>query len=209
MCFNPTGSLLAWCNGQEVKIAELRDGEWAHKCRIPVARASFMAFSPKGSVLATWEVFSTKAGQAAQPNLTLWNPETGDRLGGFVSKKAAAWCLQWSKDESLCCVKSPNNEVHFYRNNDFDKVDGRLSIAKLDSFSLSPNSERVNPVVCFVPGQKGGPGFGKLFLYPNLNSEKDVIANKSFFQSDKMDVEWSGDGKMALLITQSEVRYWI
>ena len=39
-------------------------------------------------------------------------------------------------------------------------------------------------VVCFVPGQKGGPGFGKLYNYPSFNAEKDVAANKSFFNAD-------------------------
>ena len=49
------------------------------------------------------------------------------------------------------------------------------------------------------------PGFAKLFTHPNFHPEKDVIATKSFFQSDKMEVEWSYDGRMALLLTQSEV----
>ena len=38
-------------------------------------------------------------------------------------------------------------------------------------------------VVCFVPGQKGGPGFGKMYNYPSFNAEKDVAANKSFFNA--------------------------
>jgi len=56
-----------------------------------------------------------------------------------------------------------------------------------------------------VPGQKGGPGFGKLYAFPNFHPEKDVVASKSFFQADRMETEWSHDGKMALLLTQSEV----
>ena len=91
---------------------------------------------------------------------------------------------QWTEDESLCFMRSPNNEVVVYKKGDYANVDKRLSIAKMDSFSASPNGTKAYPVVCFIPGQKGGPGFGKMFVYPNFNAEKDVVANKSFFQSD-------------------------
>jgi translation initiation factor 2A len=126
-------------------------------------------------------------------------------IASFVSKKASIWLPQWNKAESLCCLRGPNNEANFYANNDFSKVEGRLSIAKLESFSLSPGNPSATHIVCFIPGQKGGPSFGKLFAYPNFNPERDVIANKSFFQADNMTAEWSCDGKMVLLITQSEV----
>ena len=60
-------------------------------------------------------------------------------------------------------------------------------------------------MACFVPGQKGGPGFGKIFTYPNFHPERDVVAPKSFFQSDRMEVVWSTCGRMCLMLTQSEV----
>jgi uncharacterized protein with WD repeat len=62
------------------------------------------------------------------------------------------------------------------------------------SFSMSPSgttSEHIHHVVAFVPGLKGGPAFGKLFAHPRFNPDKEVIANKSFFNVDKMDAEWS------------------
>ncbi len=98
-----------------------------------------------------------------------------------------------------------NVDVSFFRDNDFSTVDKRLSLPKMDSFSLSPGNAKNFHVACFVPGQKGGPGFGKIFTYPNFHPEKDVVASKSFFQSDRMDVEWSSCGRMALMLTQSEV----
>ena len=64
----------------------------------------------------------------------------------------------------------------------------------MSSFSMSPHgtaSEQIHHVVAFVPGQKGGPAFGKLFAHPRFNPDKDVLANKSFFNIDKMDAEWS------------------
>jgi len=50
---------------------------------------------------------------------------------------------------------------------------------------------QIHHVVSFVPAQKGGPAFGKLFAHPRFNPDKDVIASKSFFNVDKMDAEWS------------------
>ena len=114
---------------------------------------------------------------------------SGQHIAGFTQKKASGWQPQWTKDEALCYLRSPNNEIVVYKDGDFSAVNKRLSIAKLESFSASPGgnlggANKVYPVVCFVPGQKGGPGFGKLYNYPSFNAEKDVAANKSFFNAD-------------------------
>ena len=57
-------------------------------------------------------------------------------------------------------------------------------MAKLDTFSVSPSAKGPSyPLVIFVPGQKGGPGFGKLFCYPAVKKpDQDFKANKSFMQ---------------------------
>jgi translation initiation factor 2A len=204
MAFSRDGALFAWSNGETVEVCAA-DKAFSPVCSLPASRVSFLSFSPSGTVLSTWEVFAIKAGQDAKPNLNLWEAKTGKHLAAFVAKKNAWWQPQWSGDEALCMIRTPNNEIAVYKDANFETVDKRLSLAKMDSFSLSPNGAKVYPVVCFVPGQKGGPGFGKLYNYPNFNAEKDVVANKSFFQSDRMDVEWSHDGHMALLLTQSEV----
>jgi hypothetical protein len=39
--------------------------------------------------------------------------------------------------------------------------------------------------------QKGGPALAKLFAHPRFNPEKETIVNKSFFNVDKLDTEWS------------------
>ncbi len=206
MAFSPDGDVFAWSDGGEVKVAHFENGRWALRHTLDHARVSFLAFSPLGRVLATWDVLSTKKGEEAPHNLRLWDPKTGAKVGSFTQKKASGWCPQWSGDESVCCVRSANNEAHFYKDNDFATVDKRLSLPKMDSFSLSPGHSNNCHVACFVPGQKGGPGFGKVYTHPNFHPEKDVVASKSFFQSDKMDVEWSSCGRMCLMLTQSEVR---
>ena len=98
----------------------------------------------------------------------------------------------------LCCYRSPNNEVVFHEANNFGEIKARLSLAKLDSFYLAPKGDRntLGRICCYLPGQKGGPGFGKLFAYPLFNPEKDVIATKSFMTADRMEAKWSFDGTL-------------
>ena len=58
----------------------------------------------------------------------------------------------------------------------------------------------------YVPGQKGGPGFCKLFVSPKFNAESDAVAVKSFMNADRMEAKWSGvDGKSVLILAQAEV----
>ncbi len=201
--FSPSGDLLAWSTGQEVKLSQWQGDSWHVKSTLEHSRVSFMGFSPRGSVLATWELFATRAGQRPTPNMHLWDAATGEKIASFVQKKSAGWCPQWSADEEICCLRGQNNEAFFYRSNNFSQVEARLSLPKLESFTMSPGS--TCHVVCFIPGQKGGPGFAKLYKYPNFHTEKDVLATKSFFQADRLEAEWSSDGRHVLLLTQAEV----
>ena len=57
-----------------------------------------------------------------------------------------------------------------------------------------------NHVVAFVPGQKGAPGFAKMFAFPSFNTEKDVIAYKSFMLADRMEAQWSQNSQNVLLL---------
>ena len=98
----------------------------------------------------------------------------------------------------LCCWRSPNNEVIFYEANNFSEIKARLSLPKLDSFYLSPRGDINTPgrIACYLPGQKGGPGFAKIFAYPNFHPEKNVVATKSFMTADRMEAKWSSDGML-------------
>ena len=80
----------------------------------------------------------------------------------FISRKSEGWQPRWSEDEEIIAVKTPNNEVAFYKGHQFENPDKRLSVAKMDSYSLSSNGKHV---VVFVPGQKGAPGFAKVTTY--------------------------------------------
>ena len=84
----------------------------------------------------------------------------------------------------------------FYEANNFSEIKARLSLPKLDSFYLAPRGDINTPgrIACYLPGQKGGPGFAKVFAYPAFHPEKNVIATKSFMTADRMEAKWSSDG---------------
>lgn len=121
MSFSPMGNLFAYSTGDEVKVLECpAQGKWSLKHKLDQSRVSFLTFSPAGSLLATWEVFNSKT--TSENNLHLWDCETGAKVASFVQKKANFWKPQWSKDEKICAIRSPNNEVHFYKDNNFKEV---------------------------------------------------------------------------------------
>lgn len=159
-----------------------------------------MEWSPKGTYLSTWEVFAVRDGKQ-EPNSKIWSNE-GQLQASFVQRKSDGWAPRWANNEETVAIRTPNNEVAFYKPNNFENVEKKLSLAKMDSFSVSPSG---NHVAAFVPGQKGAPGFTKLFAYPGFNPEKDVIAYKSFMLADKMEAKWSSNSQNVLLLMQSEV----
>lgn len=56
-------------------------------------------------------------------------------------------------------------------------------------------------VVTYVPGSKGAPSFCRMYQYPNFE-ENQVIANKSFYQADTVDLKWNSIGTAVLILTQ-------
>jgi hypothetical protein len=59
MAFSPDGQAFAWCNGEALIMARLEaaTGRWTIKWRSEEAkRTAFIAFSPKSTFLASWEV---------------------------------------------------------------------------------------------------------------------------------------------------------
>jgi len=197
ICFNHTGTHFAWSDGQCVKILDLQQNTTVE---LDVQRTQFLEWSPKDNYLATWEVFAVREGKQ-DPNLRIWDMK-GDLKASFVSRKSEGWAPRWSNTEEYVAVQTLNREVAYYKNQDFTTAEKKLSLAKMDSYSVSPNG---NHVVAFVPGQKGAPGFAKMFCFPSFNPEKDVIAYKSFMLADRMEAQWSQNSQNVLLLMVSEV----
>jgi len=197
ICFNHSGTHFAWSDGKSVKILDLQNNTTVE---IDVQRTQFMQWSPKDTFLATYEVFAVRDGKQ-EPNMRLWDM-SGNLKASFVQRKTDGWSPRFSNTEEYVAIKTMNNEVAYYKNLDFQSAEKKLSLAKMDSFSVSPNG---NHVVAFVPGQKGAPGFAKMFAYPSFHPEKDVIAYKSFMLADRMEAKWSKNSQNVLLLMISEV----
>lgn len=91
----------------------------------------------------------------------------------------------------------------FYENGCFEGSVNKCSPGKIAGFSLAPGGAP-HHVLCYLPGQSGQPGFGRLFQYPKFEPTQ-VLASKSFFQADWVDMYWNKTGTGALLMTNTEI----
>ncbi|XP_046588004.1 eukaryotic translation initiation factor 2A [Neodiprion lecontei] len=201
MAFSPEGRYYVWTNGVSLKIAATEN--WQIVAEIKRPKISAIDFSPKGTYLATWEPFIiSQANPQGCPNLCIWKSENGELVKDFIHKKQMDWELQWSSDERICGMLV-NSTVNFYEDADFSKVVNRINMAKVAKFSVATGNPPYH-ILCNMPGSSGQPSFGRLFQYPKFEASQS-LANKSFFQSDRVDIYWNKRGTSALLMTSTEV----
>ena len=105
--------------------------------------------------------------------------------------------MQWSHDEAIFSLMV-NSEIQFYEKAAPNSIANRIRIENLSSFSMSPVSKCV---AVHAIGKKGQPSTIRLFQYPNLTN---VIANKSFFNADKVEFKWNKSGFYLLLLCSTE-----
>jgi len=203
MAWSRNGKCLAWSNMGSIQIVTEKEGKFIAQHSIPQTKVYSLSWSPEGKLLATWEQYATTAGQQPQPNLHLWDSNTGALVKSFFQKKQKNWCPMWSLDDVICS-RMVNNEVQFYENSNFDAIAHKIHLAKVSDFSMSPVTSKQTHIVTYVPGAKGAPSFTRLYQYPNFD-DNQVLANKSFFQADSVDFKWNNTGTTVLLLTQSEV----
>jgi len=203
--WNKAGTGLAWSNMTSVSVAvrEAKTDKWVVRHQLPQPKVACLSWSPGGTHLATWEQYAVIQGQQPQPNLHLWNTETGEKVKSFFQKKMSGWCPQWSSDEKICS-RIVNNEVQFYEDNSFQAIKHKIHMSKVSNYSMAHGSSKSLHVVTYVPGAKGAPCFTKMYQYPNFD-DNQVIANKSFFQADSVEYKWNNQGSTVLLLTQSDV----
>lgn len=200
--FSKDGTLFGWCNGQTVSVVKTSDGSTVSTLDLP--KTSLLDFSPLGRVLVTWQLYTKSQDvQQGDANLQLWDVHSGQLIKGLYQKKVESWCPSWSEDESIC-VRSVNNELHFYENNDFNTIANKLHMQKVSDFVLSPGGQP-SKVAVYVPGSKGAPSFVRLYQYPVLSGPTAALANKSFFKSDKVQMQWNRKATAVLVMASTEV----
>ncbi|XP_012262464.2 eukaryotic translation initiation factor 2A [Athalia rosae] len=201
MLFSPEGRYFAWVNGISLTIALTKT--WQIVAEIKRPKISSINFSPNGTYISTWEPFIvSKTNPQGTPNLCIWKSENGDLVKEFVHRKQTDWEPQWSSDENICGMLV-NSHVLFYENADFSKVLHRINLGTVAKFSIAPGNPPYH-ILCNMPGSAGQPSFARLFQYPKFETGQS-LANKSFFQSDRVDIYWNNRGTNVLLMTSTEV----
>ncbi|XP_072247916.1 eukaryotic translation initiation factor 2A [Leuresthes tenuis] len=200
--FSRDGTLFAWCNGHSVSVVRSKDGSVVSTLDLP--KTALLELSPLNNILVTWQPYTkTQDSPQGEPNLQLWEALSGHLIKALYQKKVDSWCPSWSEDEKIC-VRSVNNELHFYENNDFNSIANKLHMQKVSDFALSPGAAP-SKVAVYVPGTKGAPSFVRLYQYPVLGGPTSALANKSFFKADKVSMQWNRKASAVLVTASTEV----
>jgi len=202
--FSPDGRYLAWANGTIVQISTT--DTWKVIATLPRPKAFYLKFSPNGTYLMSWEIFTTSTSNPnGSPNLYLYKIDSGEEAFSTIQKRQIDWEPHWSTDESIIAMMI-GGEVLFYElngPNGLSKPAKRLGGGRNGGVSLSPGNGPPH-IGFYVPGVKGQPSMCKLYKYPNVDALQP-IASKSFFQADKVDMIWNSKGNGMLLMTSTDV----
>ncbi|EDO39938.1 predicted protein [Nematostella vectensis] len=202
MAFSLDGSLFSWCNGECVNIINTLTGVLVHQ--LPKTKTACLSFSPRGNYLSTWEPFTTsKDNPNGSKNLEIWDIKSGQAIVAFYQKKRDTWQPRWTDDEEVC-ARSVSNEVHCFHGGDFSNIASKLRLQGVGSFEIS-HGKAPYTIAAYVPGTKGAPSAVRLFQHPDFDNPGSVLANKSFFKADKVDIKWNKKGTSALVLTSVEV----
>jgi len=84
---------------------------------LPVAKIVELAFSPQGTLLATWQRPVSEPGKEPADNLHVWRVSDGQQVLSVFQRAQNGWTPQWTDDESLM-ARLVTNEVHVYNGQD-------------------------------------------------------------------------------------------
>lgn len=185
-----------------MKVVKCTDGSEVMTLDLP--KTALLEFSPQSNILVTWQPYAkTAQSPQGEPNLQMFHLQTGELLKALFQKKVELWCPSWSDDEKLS-LRSVNNELHFYENNDFNTIAKKLHMQKVSDYALSPGPQPCK-VAVYVPGSKGAPSFVRLYQYPVLEDSTAALANKSFFKADKVTLLWNQKASAVLVTASTDV----
>ena len=126
MAFSRDGNRFAWANGSALRMVTWHDDTQSWKEFVigeRLERTTFIQFSPRGNILATWEVYAKREGVKPEDlhNLRLWCSVSGKLLHATTQRKAEGWCPQWTEDEVISeqYILVDSNPVRLTRENLF------------------------------------------------------------------------------------------
>ncbi|TGZ80227.1 translation initiation factor eIF-2A [Ascodesmis nigricans] len=198
--YSPDGRWFAWASPESVKVADPTTGQVV--TTLPVENVHELGFSPRGSYVITWQRPGKNEDGSGYKNLIVWKTESAERVVAFVQKNQSGWNLQYTEDEKYC-ARVVTNEVQFFESSKMETVIRRINLKDVSDFALSPKASEDNLIVAaLVPERKGQPAMVKIF---KVEAEKQtVLTNKSFYKSDRVQLNWNARGTALLVFTQTD-----
>lgn len=180
---------------------------WTLVSSLPRPRTLDIQFSPLGTYIVTFELFTTnKDNPEGSPNFYVYKTATGEEVYSSVQKKNTDdWKPNWSKDESIFALMMGGEAFFFETNSDdgFTKAAHKIGGARNGMLSIAGPGKTPN-VAFYVPGVKGAPSTCKIFRYPALQANETIVA-RSFFQADRIELMWNKRGTSLILLTSTDV----
>lgn len=149
---------------------------------------------------------ATKDGSEPLPNVFVYRISTGEQVFSVLNKRNAEETQSsWSSDEKLF-VTLVGGEALFYEPDGEDGFTKPIRrIGGLRGGELSVAGAGANPhISLYVPGTKGAPSVCKIHRYPALDPNQ-IVASKSFFQADRIEMHWNKRASGLLLMTIMDV----
>lgn len=101
---------------------------------VPRKKAYIIKFSPKETYMIVYEIFTSNKENSDNPNLFIYETESGEEKASFVMKRHSEWEPFFAQDESFFAIML-NGDVCFFEN--FTKTQLKLT-GKVGCFSVSP-----------------------------------------------------------------------
>ncbi|KAF8382037.1 eif-2A, partial [Pristionchus pacificus] len=197
-----TGRFFAYCDSVKTCVIEASTGRVILSAELK--RTAELMFSPKDSFFLTWEPYTTynnKDGEkkSPDPNLRIWNMQTGEHITTLVAQKQSQWRPQFSDDETIA-VRLVGSELLVHKNSLFEKYDNKLVLPKMEGFALSPGQNL--SVAVYIAAHGGKPAVVQV---RRLDKEFSIVVNKTFFKSDSAKFNWNIKGTALLILSAVDV----
>uniref|UniRef100_A0A8R1HUK1 Eukaryotic translation initiation factor 2A n=1 Tax=Caenorhabditis japonica TaxID=281687 RepID=A0A8R1HUK1_CAEJA len=201
--YSNNGQLFAYCDNQVTRVFEIATNKEILCVNLKRTRKLF--FSPKDNFLFTfepWVIYGAKTdpNQKPAPNVRIYNLTDGRLITTLSSPKESSWEPQFNADESLA-ARMVGSEIFFYTDMSFDRYDHKLMEKGATNFSLSPGSGP-NHVAVYVPAIGSAPARVRVH---RVSKSFPVVANRTFYKSDKATITWNQKGNALLILASVDV----
>ncbi|VDN33019.1 unnamed protein product, partial [Gongylonema pulchrum] len=111
-----------------------------------------------------------------------------------------SWKIQWTDDE-VYSVRLVGSEILVHKYNSYQKYESKLALPKVESCSLSSGLEPHHLAVY----QQASGGQPAVVQVRRLDHKFTVVASKTFFQCDKVDMSWNCKGSAVIVLAIVDV----